>query len=298
MATNFFTVQSIHRHVHPHIKCRNNDASSRCLICKINSFFEEYTFVHIHNQNKNLCTKVYIVTESTSDQKTSLDKGQFSDGCQPCGHWTSTSVSKSSPSEELMSTGVSTLGNSEASSSVLTGVKCSPLQFQEEGNTTNTEQETAGEQSPLSTAKNQEIGPKEAFNAGSKMEEEYPESLCSICKNRRPKIEWKRDFTYLDLQSATEGFAKKNFISEGGFGSVYRGEVAVKQHKNASFQGDKEFKAEVHVLSKVRHKNLVRLLGSCSEGSRRLLVYEYVCNGSLDQHLSSKNEIKSKEPLL
>jgi serine/threonine protein kinase len=156
---------------------------------------------------------------------------------------------------------------------------------------------------PIVTSSNQEIGPKEAFNAGSKMEEEYPEYLCSICKNRRPKIEWKRDFSYLELTSATQGFAKKNFLSEGGFGSVYSGEVdglkiAVKQHKNASFQGEKEFKAEVHVLSKVRHKNLVRLLGSCSEGSSRLLVFEYVCNGSLDQHLSSKNEIKSKDSLL
>lgn len=65
-------------------------------------------------------------------------------------------------------------------------------------------------------------------------------------------------------------------------------QLAVKQHKDASFQGEKEFKSEVYVLSKERHQNLVMLLGSCSEGSHRLLVYEYVCNGSLDQHLSSK----------
>lgn len=64
--------------------------------------------------------------------------------------------------------------------------------------------------------------------------------------------------------------------------------IAVKQHKNASFQGEKEFKSEVAVLSKARHKNVVMLIGSCSEGKSRLLVYEYVCNGSLDQHLSSK----------
>lgn len=87
------------------------------------------------------------------------------------------------------------------------------------------------------------------------MEEEYPEYLCSICKNRRPKIEWKRDFTYLELTSATQGFAKKNFLSEGGFGSVYSGEVdglkiAVKQHKNASFQGEKEFRLKFMYLAK------------------------------------------------
>lgn len=115
-----------------------------------------------------------------------------------------------------------------------------------------------------------------------------------MCKNRRPKIGWKRSFTYAELQAATHGFADTNFLSEGGFGSVYKGEadgmkIAVKQHKNVSLQGEKEFKSEVHVLSKARHENLVMLLGSCSEGKHRLLVYEYVCNGSLDQHLSSKN---------
>ncbi|KAM7465641.1 hypothetical protein LguiB_013203 [Lonicera macranthoides] len=84
----------------------------------------------------------------------------------------------------------------------------------------------------------------------------------------------------------------QRIFSERGFGCVYKGvlkkglKVAVKQHKDASFQGEKEFKSEVGVLSRARHQNLVMLLGSCSEGSHRLLVYEYVCNGSLDQHLS------------
>ena len=64
--------------------------------------------------------------------------------------------------------------------------------------------------------------------------------------------------------------------------------IAVKQHKYASFQGEKEFKSEVNVLSKARHENVVVLLGSCSEKNNRLLVYEYVCNGSLDQHISGK----------
>ncbi|GLT76404.1 hypothetical protein SLA2020_480650 [Shorea laevis] len=62
----------------------------------------------------------------------------------------------------------------------------------------------------------------------------------------------------------------------------------VKQHKNASFQAEMEFKSEVQVISKARHENLVMLLGSCSSGNHRLLVYEDVCNGSLDQHLSRK----------
>ncbi|CAN0843647.1 Proline-rich receptor-like protein kinase PERK8 [Linum grandiflorum] len=124
-----------------------------------------------------------------------------------------------------------------------------------------------------------------------KEEEAFRNSICSICKNERPRTEWKRDFTYSELHSATEGFSVKNFLSEGGFGSVYKGDingmkVAVKQHKSVSLQGEKEFKSEVMVLKRVRHENLVTLLGSCAEGSHRLLVYEYVCNGSLDQHLS------------
>lgn len=119
-------------------------------------------------------------------------------------------------------------------------------------------------------------------------------SICSACKNRRPRIGWHRDFSYAELYEATAGFSNENFLGEGGFGSVYKGElknglkVAVKQRKDASLQGDKEFESEVEVLREARHQNLVLLLGSCSDGSHRLLVYEYVCNGSLDQHLSSK----------
>lgn len=118
-------------------------------------------------------------------------------------------------------------------------------------------------------------------------------SICSFCQNKRPKPGVK-DFTYAELHEATQGFFTENYLSEGGFGWVYKGKlksgvkIAVKQHKNMSLQGEREFKSEVDVLSRARHENLVMLLGSCSEGSHRLLVYEYVCNGSLDDHLSSK----------
>ncbi|KAI9072854.1 hypothetical protein K1719_045190 [Acacia pycnantha] len=82
---------------------------------------------------------------------------------------------------------------------------------------------------------------------------------------------------------ATQGFSQKNFLSEGGFGAVYKAElsgitIAVKKLKNTSVQGEKEFKSEVKLLSRARHENVVMLLGSCSEGKHRLLVYEYVCN--------------------
>ncbi|KAI4332885.1 hypothetical protein L6164_017759 [Bauhinia variegata] len=128
--------------------------------------------------------------------------------------------------------------------------------------------------------------------------EMHKNSVCSVCNNTRPKIGLQRDFKYAELHAATQGFSDKNFLSEGGFGSVYKGElhglkIAVKQHKGASLQGEKEFKCEVEVLSKARHENVVMLLGSCSEGNNGLLVYEYVCNGSLDQHLSQH----SRKPL-
>lgn len=127
-----------------------------------------------------------------------------------------------------------------------------------------------------------------------KMEgEQFKNCVCNVCKNRRPRSGWKRDFSYAELYAATDGFSVKNFLSEGGFGAVYKGEfhgqkIAVKQHRCASLQGEKEFMSEVDALSKVRHENVVFMLGSCSEGSHRLLVYEYVCNGSLNQHLSRK----------
>ncbi|KAL5719420.1 non-specific serine/threonine protein kinase [Ranunculus cassubicifolius] len=123
----------------------------------------------------------------------------------------------------------------------------------------------------------------------------FEKSVCSVCKNRRPRIGWQRDFSYAELYAATDGFSAETFLSEGGFGTVYKGRlrdgliIAVKQHKDASEQGEKEFKSEVHVLSKARHRNVVMLLGSCSEGNHRLLVYEYVCNGSLDRHISKSS---------
>jgi len=61
--------------------------------------------------------------------------------------------------------------------------------------------------------------------------------------------------------------------------------IAVKQHKLASTQGDHEFCSEVEVLSCAQHPNVVMLIGFCVEDKRRLLVYEYICNGSLDSHL-------------
>ncbi|WOK91533.1 putative receptor-like protein kinase [Canna indica] len=102
---------------------------------------------------------------------------------------------------------------------------------------------------------------------------------------------WGHWFTLRDLELATNRFSKENVLGEGGYGVVYRGrlvngtEVAVKKLLNNLGQAEKEFRVEVEAIGHVRHKNLVRLLGYCIEGIHRMLVYEYVNNGNLEQWL-------------
>ncbi|KAI9092761.1 hypothetical protein K1719_027558 [Acacia pycnantha] len=102
---------------------------------------------------------------------------------------------------------------------------------------------------------------------------------------------WGHWFTLRDLELATNRFSAENVIGEGGYGVVYRGmlingtEVAVKKILNNLGQAEKEFRVEVEAIGHVRHKNLVRLLGYCIEGVHRMLVYEYVNNGNLEQWL-------------
>ncbi|KAG7589646.1 Serine-threonine/tyrosine-protein kinase catalytic domain [Arabidopsis suecica] len=101
-------------------------------------------------------------------------------------------------------------------------------------------------------------------------------------------------FTYEELTDITEGFSKQNILGEGGFGCVYKGKlndgklVAVKQLKVGSGQGDREFKAEVEIISRVHHRHLVSLVGYCIADSERLLIYEYVPNQTLEHHLHGK----------
>eukprot|EP00268_Persea_americana_P044858 TRINITY_DN4539_c0_g1_i2.p1 TRINITY_DN4539_c0_g1~~TRINITY_DN4539_c0_g1_i2.p1 ORF type:complete len:394 (+),score=57.26 TRINITY_DN4539_c0_g1_i2:387-1568(+) len=102
---------------------------------------------------------------------------------------------------------------------------------------------------------------------------------------------WGHWFTLRDLEFATSHFSKDNVLGEGGYGIVYRGqlingaEVAVKKLLNNLGQAEREFRVEVEAIGHVRHKNLVRLLGYCVEGIHRMLVYEYVNNGNLEQWL-------------
>jgi Leucine-rich repeat (LRR) protein len=99
--------------------------------------------------------------------------------------------------------------------------------------------------------------------------------------------------SYEVLREVTENFAEKNVLGKGGFGVVYKGTfpdgtmVAVKRMEAAvmSTKGLKEFQSEISVLSKVRHRNLVELKGYCAHRNERLLVYEYMAQGTLAQHL-------------
>ncbi|KAJ6834405.1 putative serine/threonine-protein kinase [Iris pallida] len=102
---------------------------------------------------------------------------------------------------------------------------------------------------------------------------------------------WGHWYTLRELEDATNMFADENVIGEGGYGIVYHGvladnsQIAVKNLLNNRGQAEREFKVEVEAIGRVRHKNLVRLLGYCAEGAHRMLVYEYVDNGNLEQWL-------------
>ncbi|PPD77718.1 hypothetical protein GOBAR_DD25371 [Gossypium barbadense] len=102
---------------------------------------------------------------------------------------------------------------------------------------------------------------------------------------------WGKCYTLRELELATNGLCEENVIGEGGYGIVYIGvltdgaKVAVKNLLNNRGQAEKEFKVEVEAIGRARHKNLVRLHGYCVESAYRMLVYEYVDNGNLEQWL-------------
>ncbi|TXG59118.1 hypothetical protein EZV62_016947 [Acer yangbiense] len=96
-------------------------------------------------------------------------------------------------------------------------------------------------------------------------------------------------FTLSDIEEATKSFEKK--IGSGGFGVVYYGklkdgkEIAVKVLTSNSYQGKREFSNEVNLLSRIHHRNLVQFLGYCQEEGRSMLVYEFMQNGTLKEHI-------------
>lgn len=113
-----------------------------------------------------------------------------------------------------------------------------------------------------------------------------------------------RSFSFNDLKIATKNFCSDYLLGEGGFGCVFKGwidqntfaptkpgsgiVVAIKRLKAESFQGHKEWLTEVNYLGQLRHENLVKLIGYCSESDNRLLVYAFMPKGSLENHLFRK----------
>ncbi|CAO2207253.1 unnamed protein product [Urochloa humidicola] len=122
-----------------------------------------------------------------------------------------------------------------------------------------------------------------------------------------------REFEYGEMRKATNNFDEKMKLGQGGYGVVYRGvvagdhacpggggggvEVAVKKFSRASTQGQSDFLAELSIINRLRHKHLVRLVGWSHENGELLLVYEYMPNGSLDQHLFTSSTTPGR-PLL
>ncbi|KAK8615210.1 hypothetical protein V6N13_068990 [Hibiscus sabdariffa] len=105
-------------------------------------------------------------------------------------------------------------------------------------------------------------------------------------------------FDFRTLKRATKNFHPDNLLGKGGFGPVYKGKlkdgrtVAVKRlSRERSQRGESEFLSEVRLITSIQHKNLVRLLGCCSDGSQRLLVYEFMKNGSLDHIVYGTKEL-------
>ncbi|XP_050234222.1 PTI1-like tyrosine-protein kinase At3g15890 [Mercurialis annua] len=113
-------------------------------------------------------------------------------------------------------------------------------------------------------------------------------------KGRKKQPTW-RIFSLKELHAATNNFNYDNKLGEGGFGSVYWGQlwdgsqIAVKRLKVWSNKADMEFAVEVEILARVRHKNLLSLRGYCAEGQERLIVYDYMPNLSLLSHLHGQH---------
>ncbi|KAG7653906.1 Bulb-type lectin domain [Arabidopsis suecica] len=132
-------------------------------------------------------------------------------------------------------------------------------------------------------------------NRNTRLQNERMEALCSsdvgaILVNQY-KLKELPLFEFQVLAVATDNFSITNKLGEGGFGAVYKGrlqeglEIAVKRLSRTSGQGVEEFVNEVVVISKLQHRNLVRLLGFCIEGEERMLVYEFMPENCLDAYL-------------
>ncbi|KAG8371596.1 hypothetical protein BUALT_Bualt13G0104400 [Buddleja alternifolia] len=114
------------------------------------------------------------------------------------------------------------------------------------------------------------------------------------------RIDGVKDFGYIEMASATNEFDSSTIVGQGGYGKVHKGilangtVVAIKRAQEGSLQGEKEFLTEIELLSRLHHRNLVSLIGYCDDEGEQMLIYEFMPNGTLRDHLSAG---KSKGPL-
>ncbi|OIW13943.1 hypothetical protein TanjilG_09294 [Lupinus angustifolius] len=162
------------------------------------------------------------------------------------------------------------------------------------------------------------VAKKESFKDASIPQSQYPTRVSSDKSKSRSGSDPKKEipvvkdgptahiaaqtFTFRELAVATKNFRPECLLGEGGFGRVYKGRlestgqvVAVKQLDRNGLQGNREFLVEVLMLSLLHHPNLVNLIGYCADGDQRLLVYEFMPLGSLEDHLHDLPP--DKEPL-
>ncbi|MFS7954827.1 putative protein kinase RLK-Pelle-PERK-1 family [Helianthus anomalus] len=127
---------------------------------------------------------------------------------------------------------------------------------------------------------------------------EFPGPRMSMAASTNMPLAFSQSqFSYDELVAATGGFTQYNLVGQGGFGFVHKGvlpngqEVAIKSLKPGSGQGEREFQAEVEMLSRVHHRYLVSLVGYCISDGQRMLVYEFVPNRTLEFHLHGKGQV-------
>ncbi|KAJ7013236.1 L-type lectin-domain containing receptor kinase IX.1-like [Populus alba x Populus x berolinensis] len=140
------------------------------------------------------------------------------------------------------------------------------------------------------------------FMCGHKDDEEGGHVLEEYMDDEFERGTGPKKFSYQELARATSNFKDEEKLGEGGFGGVYKGFlkeidsfVAVKRVSRGSKQGVKEYAAEVKIISRLRHRNLVQLIGWCHERKELLLVYEFMPHGSLDSHLFKETSLLTWE---
>ncbi|OWM76483.1 proline-rich receptor-like protein kinase PERK15 [Punica granatum] len=146
--------------------------------------------------------------------------------------------------------------------------------------------------------------PPSGFSPSSQSESSVQAPMLSMAPSSSFPLGFSQSaFTYEELAGATDGFSNANLLGQGGYGYVHKGVlttgkvVAVKQLKAGSGQGEREFRAEVEIISRIHHRHLVSLVGYCISGEQRMLVYEFVPNNTLEFHLHGKDRPTMSWPI-